>query len=146
MPTIHINWIAILVAVVANFIIGFVWYGPLFGKRWGKEHGYDMNVKPPASEMMKGMIFMIIGSFFMAWVFSHNIAAWDPRSWGQEASPASPAVSAIMAGVFTWLGFFFPVDLGRVAWERKSWTLFFIDTLYHLISLIVMALILVYMH
>ena len=36
-----INILAILVAVVVNFILGFIWYTPLFGKTWGKEMGYD---------------------------------------------------------------------------------------------------------
>jgi hypothetical protein len=38
---------------------------------------------------------------------------------------------AVVAAFFTWLGFFFPVDLGSVAWERKSWKLLFINTRYH---------------
>lgn len=29
-----LNWLAILVATVAGFMIGGVWYGPLFGKAW----------------------------------------------------------------------------------------------------------------
>jgi len=41
-----INMVAILVAVVANFILGFIWYTPLFGKVWGREMGYDSNEKP----------------------------------------------------------------------------------------------------
>jgi len=51
----------------------------------------------------------------------------------------------MMAAVFTWLGFLLPVDLSTVAWERKSWTLFFINTGYHLISLIIVALIVTFM-
>jgi hypothetical protein len=151
MENIHVNITAIIVAVIANFVLGFIWYTPLFGKRWGKEHGYDMTQKPPKSELMKGMLFMIIGSFLTAWVFSHNIAAWDivqqtPPPAGAEPMPAmSPLANAFTAAMFTWLGFFLPVDLGRVAWEKKSWTLFFIDTGYHLASLIVMALILINM-
>ena len=31
-PTIHVNWLAVLVAVVASFFFGWLWYGPLFGK------------------------------------------------------------------------------------------------------------------
>ncbi len=42
----EINMVAILVAVVANFILGFIWYTPLFGKVWGREMGYDPNEKP----------------------------------------------------------------------------------------------------
>ena len=141
-PNIHINAVAIIIAVVANFVLGFVWYTPLFGKAWGKEMGFDTNVKPPASAMVKGMIFMVIGNFLMAWVFAHNMAVWNPVTWGLAPSAMSLAANATMAAVFTWLGFFLPQDLGRVAWEMKSWKLFFINTGYHLASLFVVAMIL----
>ena len=68
MEPIKINIIAILIAVVVNFILGWLWYTPLFGKLWGREMGYDMNEKPASSELMKGMVFMIIGNFLFAWV------------------------------------------------------------------------------
>jgi hypothetical protein len=142
MPNIHINMMAILIAVVANFVLGFLWYTPLFGKAWAKELGFDTSVKPPASALIKGMVFMIIGNFLMAWVFYHNMAVWNPVTWGLAPSPMSPATNAMMGAIFTWLGFFVPVDLNTVAWENRSWKLFFINTGYHLVSLIVVAMIL----
>lgn len=142
MEEIKINFIAIIIAVVANFILGFIWYTPLFGKIWGRQMGMDPSQKPKMSEMAKGMIFMVIGNFLFAWVFAHNIAAWSFVPGSQSMSPLSNVMSA---AIFTWLGFYFPVDLGSVAWERKSWTLFFINTGYHLASLVLVALILVYM-
>lgn len=145
MPNIQINMLAVLLAVVANFILGFIWYTPLFGKAWGREMGYDMTVKPPASALAKGMIFMVIGNFLMAYVFAHNIAVWNPVTWGQPPSDMSPMQNAFSASFFTWLGFYFPVDLGSVAWEKKSWKLFFINTGYHFLSLLVVAMILVCM-
>jgi hypothetical protein len=145
MPTIEINYVAILIAVVANFFLGFLWYTPLFGKAWAKEMGFDMTQKPPKGTMAKGMIIMIIGNFLMAYVFAHNIAVWNPVTWGLPAGPSSPAALAFSAAFFTWLGFFVPQDLNRIAWEMKSWKLFFINTGYHLLSLIVVALILVFM-
>ena len=145
MPNIEINYLAIVIAVVANFILGFLWYTPLFGKAWGKEMGFDMTQKPPAGALMKGMIIMIIGNFLMAYVFAHNIAVWNPVTWGLPASEVSPMAMAFSAAFFTWLGFFLPVDLNRVAWEMKSWKLFFINTGYHLVALIVVALILTLM-
>ncbi len=145
MPNIHINILAIVIAVVANFIFGFLWYTPIFGKVWGKEMGFDMDKKPPASALIKGMIFMVIGNFLMAWVFAHNIAAWDPHTWGKSEVMMSPAGNAIMAALFTWLGFYFPTDLGSTAWENKSWKLFFINTGYHLLSLVIAAFILIFM-
>jgi hypothetical protein len=145
-PQIHINMVAVLIAVVANFILGAVWFMPLFGKAWAKEMKIDMTgPKPPASVMAKGMIIMVIGNFLMAYVFAHNIAVWNPVTWGHPASTMSVAGTAGMAAFFTWLGFYLPQDLGRIAWENPSWKLFFINTTYKFLSLLVAAMILVNM-
>jgi hypothetical protein len=142
MEEIHVNMMAILVAVVANFILGFIWYTPLFGKAWAKELGFDTSIKPPTSALVKGMVFMVIGNFLMAWVFAHNMAAW---SFVPGANTMSPIATIMSSSIFTWLGFFVPVDLSSVAWEMKSWKLFFINTGYHLMMLLVAATILTYM-
>jgi hypothetical protein len=49
------------------------------------------------------------------------------------------------SAVFTWLGFYVPTDLSTVAWERKSWKLFWINTGYHFTMLLVASVILHYM-
>jgi len=133
--------VAILVAVVVNFFLGFIWYTLLFGKLWGKELGYDTNVKPEKSMMFKGMAFMVIGNFLFAWVLAHNIAAWGFVPGIAEMGPFS---NALTSAVFTWLGFYFPGHLGATVWEKKSWKLFGIDTGYSLASLVVVAFILTY--
>lgn len=138
----NINFIAILVAVVANFILGFIWYTPLFGKAWAKEMGFDTSIKPTGGEMAKGMIFMIIGNFFLAYVLAHDIAAW---SFVPGMEEMSPTVSIMNSAIFTWLGFYLPVDIGIVTWEKKSWKLFFINTGYHFVMLLVASLILTLM-
>lgn len=138
----NINFIAILVAVVANFILGFIWYTPLFGKAWANEMGFDTSIKPTGAEMAKGMIFMVIGNFFLAYVFAHNIAAW---SFVPGMEDMSPTVSIMNTAIFTWLGFYLPVDIGIVTWEKKSWKLFFINTGYHFVMLLVASLILTLM-
>ncbi len=136
---IKINMLAILVAVVVNFIIGFIWFTPLFGKIWGKEMGHDPTVKPDKMVMVKGMVFMIIGNFLFAWVLAHNIAAWMFVPGMKDMNPLS---NGLMAGIFTWVGFYFPGHLGSTVWENKSWKLFFINSGYSLLSLIVVSLIL----
>lgn len=142
MENLNINMMAVLIAVVANFIVGYLWYTPLFGKAWGKEMGYNPDEKPPGSELAKGMIFMVIGNFLMAYVFAHNIAVWTPQTWGHPDPGISPASMASSAAFFTWLGFYFPGDLGSVVWERKSWKLFFINTGHHFVSLLIAAIVL----
>lgn len=138
----HINMVAVLVAVVANFVLGFIWYTPLFGNAWAKEMGFDTSVKPAGGEIAKGMIFMVIGNFFLAYVFAHNIAAWN---YVPGMDQMSPALKIVNSTVFTWLGFYLPVDLSAVAWEKRSWKLFGINTGYHFMMLLVASSILTYM-
>ncbi|MBL7872375.1 MAG: DUF1761 domain-containing protein [Cyclobacteriaceae bacterium] len=142
MEAIQINMVAILVAVVANFVLGFLWYTPLFGKAWAKEMGFDTSVKPTGGEMAKGMIFMVIGNFFLAYVFAHNMAAWSFVPGNAEMGAVGNIINAT---IFTWLGFYLPVDIGIVTWEKKSWKLFGINTGYHLVMLLVAATILTLM-
>jgi len=138
---IQINMVAILVAVVANFVLGFIWYTPLFGKVWGREMGYDPNEKPQKSAMFKGMAFMLVGNFLLAWVLSHNIAAWQFVPGIKEIGPFTDALTTAF---FTWLGFYLPGQLGATVWERNSWKLFAINTGYHLASLLVVSFIITY--
>lgn len=145
MPEINVSITAVVVAMIANFIFGFIWYTPLFGKAWGKEMGYDPEMKPEMGPMMKGMIAMLVGNFLLAFVLGHNMAAYDSESWGLGPSEMSKMTMVLNAGIFTWLGFYFPVDLGNVFWEKKSWKLFGINTSYHLFSLLLVATILVNM-
>lgn len=141
MEELHINFTAVIVAVVATFLFSFIWYTVLFGKAWAVEMGFDMSVKPPASTMIKGMLFMILGNIFLAFVFAHNIAAWG---FVPESKAMAPIVQIINSAMFTWLGFYLPGDLSRVAWEKHSWKLFAINTFYHLIMLFIAASILTY--
>lgn len=34
MVTYDLNWLAVVVAALAQMILGFLWYGPIFGKTW----------------------------------------------------------------------------------------------------------------
>jgi hypothetical protein len=137
MQGIQINFWAIGIAAVAHFVLGAIWYMPLFGKLWAQEMGYDTeNMESNKGEMIKGMAFMLIGNIMMSWVLAHNIAAW---SFVPGISSIPTVGNIMMSAVFTWLGFFVSVNLGNTVWERKSWTLFFINSGYQLISLILIS-------
>jgi hypothetical protein len=55
MPTIHwseINWLAILVAGFATFMLGGAWYTALFGKAWQAAHGFsEAQIKQAQAQM-----------------------------------------------------------------------------------------------
>ena len=130
---VHVNMTAVLVAVVISFIFGWLWYGPILGKTWGKEMGMAMDQKPPAGVMIRGMILMLVGTFLTAWVFAHNAEAWKALMSTQP--PMSAVQNGFMGGFFTWLGFFLPHHLSRLAWENKSMKLFWINAVYSLLFL-----------
>lgn len=143
-PEIHLNILAIVLAVVGSFMTGFLWYSLLFSKAWRKEMNAE-DMQPNAKQMITSLGLNLIGTVLMVWVFAHNIAAWNPLTWGHEESFISPAGAALSAAIFTWLGFYVPQDFNKVSFHGKSWKLFFIDTSYNLASLLVAAFILVLM-
>ncbi|MGC3943578.1 MAG: DUF1761 domain-containing protein [Chryseolinea sp.] len=84
----HISYMAVIVATIANFFFGFLWYTPLFGKAWAKELNFDTSGTPRKGEMARGLIFSLIGNFLLAFVLAHNNAAWGfvPEMKGVPAS------------------------------------------------------------
>ena len=69
-----INYWAVLVAAIAQFVIGMAWYSPmLFGKTWMKEMGLtDKDMKASKEKgMMKEMVIALISALVMAYVLSH---------------------------------------------------------------------------
>jgi len=142
-PQIHLNWLAIVVSVVVAFLVGGLWYGPLFGKVWQKEMGVPLDAKPTGSEMGKSLSLNVIGTFLIAFVLAHDVLGWRPSAWNAGAD-APPAVYGFFAAFFAWLGFMVPVLLNGVAFERKSWRLFFINAAHQFVSLQIIGMILTF--
>jgi Protein of unknown function (DUF1761) len=145
MPDIQPNFIAILIAAVVNFFFGYLWFTPLFGKRWSKEMGMSTDYKPSGAEMGKSLAINLLGMFLLAMVLSSNIAAWTPSTWGSSLPGLPWMMQAFQAAFFTWLGFMVPMLLNGVAWERKSWTLTAINGGYYFFCLLFAAMIIIKM-
>jgi len=37
----EINWLAVILAAISAFLIGCLWYEPLFGRAWMREVGFE---------------------------------------------------------------------------------------------------------
>ena len=142
-PEISLNYLAILAAVASNIVIGFLWYGPLFGQAWMKEVGIDPARKPEPKVFARAMVLMVIGALLTAFVLALSIEVWRPSSWnaGQDAPNA---VYGFFTAVFIWAGFYVPLLLGSVGWEQKSWKLFGINAGYQLAALLAAGMILAF--
>ena len=74
MLTFSVNWLAVVVSIIANMVIGALWYGPLFGKRWMQELGLTME-DIQSGQMWQPYLIAILNSFLMAFVLA-NAVAW----------------------------------------------------------------------
>jgi len=87
-----ITFIAVLVVVTINFVLVFIWHTPLFGRAWGKETGYDPNMKPDKKELFKGMTYKVIGNFFFAWVLVWTMTGRQVIPGTTEMNPLANAI------------------------------------------------------
>lgn len=75
-----INWLAALVAAVAAFLAGSVWYSPLlFAKAWQTETGMseaDIKNAPMGRTMALAFLLMFIAAIVVA-TFIGRTAGWD---------------------------------------------------------------------
>lgn len=142
-PEINLNYLAILAAVASNIVLGFLWYGPLFGRAWMKEVGMDPARKPEPRVFARAMVLMVIGALLTAFVLAVSIEVWRPSSW--NAGPDAPnAIYGFFTAFFVWVGFYVPLLAGSVAWENRSWKLFGINAGYYFAALLAAGMILAF--
>ncbi len=126
-----LNWLAVLAAAVATFVLGGLWYSPaLFGRAWMTECGFT------EADLQKGNMGKIFGfSFVFSLIMAANLAMFlaDPKTdaaWG--------ATAGFLAG-FGWVA----LGLAVISlFERKSWKYIFINGGYMTVSFVIMGLIL----
>ncbi len=134
MKMVPINWWAVLGAVVWNMVIGFLWYGPVFGKVWKSALGLtDEAMKSMKMSPAAATIGGVITAFLMSYVLAHaTVFAGTFMLMGGGKS-------GLMSGFWNWLGFAVPLSAGAVLWEGKPWKLFFINAGYWLVALLGMG-------
>ena len=127
--SIEVNLVAVLVAAIANMIIGSIWYGPLFGKKWMALSGMTKESIEKCHPNMHAIYAMGFGvSLLMSYVLAHFVAL-----------NAVTLSMAFEAAFWTWLGFIATVSLNSVIWGGRSKNLWLLDNVYYLVSLLVMA-------
>jgi hypothetical protein len=129
-----LNWLAVLVAALAYFVLGAIWYAPpVFGKAWMRASGIEM---PAGGERPGAAIY--IGPFFgglIAAVATGLLAA---------ATGTDTAGEGFVLGLVVGIGYAMTVTLSTAIFDPNKpqqgvW--FVITSLYHLVGLIIAAVI-----
>ncbi len=126
----EINWLSVIVATIAAFAIGGLWYSPvLFSNPWQREN------KLSDSEIKEANMGLIFGTSFVLNFISAIILE---LFIGKQAD----VITGLMAGLFVGIGWV-ATSLGTTyLFARKSLKLFFIDAGYFITYFAVMGIIL----
>ena len=128
-------FLGILLAAIANMILGMLWYNPLvFGKTWMKL----TNIKPADIARMKktgSTTKAYLSSFLAAIITAYVLAIF------LKMSAASTTAEGAVVGLLAWLGFVATTSLGDYLYACKPKQLYWLNNGYNLISFILMAMI-----
>ena len=134
-PVVNVNYLAVLVAAIASFLLGWLWHSPmLFGKMWMKLSNMDKKKIDAAKKKGMGMplFLQFVATVLMSYILAHFVSY----------TGAKTIVDGAILGIWVWLGFVATVMIGSVLWEGKPVKLFLINAGHVLVSLVVMGAIL----
>jgi hypothetical protein len=129
----HVNNLAVVVAAVAVFVLGWLWYSPLlFFKPWMRLRGMDPAAAMAGAKMPGGKLLVELARcLVLAYVVARVAALLGVTTW----------TGAVHLGLFLWIGF--PVILltGSVLWENIPWKVAAIHAGDWLVKMLVIPLI-----
>ncbi len=130
-------WIGILAAAAAGFVIGGIWYGPLFGKMWMAARGVSPESAQDGMNMplIFGTTFLL--NLWMAFMLTHLFGTYDAE--------VDPHHKLMIAGIAA-IGFVIPAMAVNYLFSRLSLRLFAIDAGYWLVNFLAMGWILGLLH
>ncbi len=124
-----INYLAVLVAAIAAFGVGAVWYGVLFSKKWMAAVGKPQaELGKPLPSMVTTLICYLLMAFMSAVV----------HIWVGVTSPGQ----GITVAIFLWAGFAISSIAPGIMFTGSSRKLLWLDGGHLLFSLIVIGAIL----
>ena len=126
----NINYLAVIVAAIAYWLIGALWYSPmLFAKPWARYVNFQ-------EEWRKGMVLSMVLSFIGFLIISFTMAIFI--SYLVYIDMERSIKIALLAGI----GFMAVPMYVNYLYNKKPIGLFFIDAGYHFVGFLVVALIL----
>ena len=122
-----INFWAVLVAAVSSFLLGGVWYGPLFGKAWNAAAGMDPQRQGHPAKIFGGaFVFSLLAAAVFAWFLG----------------PQPPLSFAVCRGVLVGFGLVAASFGINYLFAQRGVRLWLIDGGYHTVQFALFGLVL----
>ena len=129
-----VNFLAVVVSLVAYTVLGMLWYGPLLGKRWMKLSGMDqvdMSSPEAKKSQMAGYISSLISSFIAMLTLAVVL----------KALGVTGALNGLLGGAGLGFGLVAMTLVGEAAWHDYPWGLVAINAGYRVLGLAIGGLI-----
>ncbi|MGD8427331.1 MAG: DUF1761 domain-containing protein [Balneolaceae bacterium] len=131
----NINFFAVLVATLSTFVVGWLWYGPLFGKAWMKTTGLT------EEQLQQGNMAKIFGlAFIFEFIMAFNLAMFFYGS--AEGAEMMTAATGAFYGFLTGFGWIFFAIAVSGLFEQRSWKYVLVNGGYWAVAFTLMGLIL----
>ena len=127
-----VNWIAVVVAMVASMALGFVWYMAL-AKQWMGALG---KTREQIMGSANGQATPFIIAALMQLVMAYSLALFIPRIMG-----ATTITNGLIVAFHVWLGFVITSMIINHRYQGSKWSLTLIDGGYLLGVLLVQGLV-----
>jgi hypothetical protein len=98
-----LNPVAVLIAIVIHQALGFLWYGPLFGKMWTGALGKTMGeMRSPGPSITIALVTGIIATLALAYLIGSLgvVTADSGAKWGALVAVGFIATATINSGTF----------------------------------------------
>jgi hypothetical protein len=106
----EINIWSVLVSAVAAMVIGSIWYGPLFGKKFMEASGMNKWTPEQQAAMKKKMMVSYAAQFAASFVMFYTVAGII------IGFSDNTALGGMVAAFLVWLGIIVPVKIGDLVW------------------------------
>jgi hypothetical protein len=126
-----VNWLAIVIAAIANMIIGFLWYGTwAFGKSWMTLSGRTMGEGFPAGP---GPLYAMTAAAAIVQAIT--------MSWFVSQTGANSGAAGAIIGLYVGLGFVATAMFAEVLFAGRHPRLYAITAGYSVVAAIVQGMI-----
>jgi hypothetical protein len=131
-----VNLLAVLVAAVAYFIVGFLFHGPLFGKTWMRLANVVPTGNEKFSDMYGQMFWNLVANFVTAYVLAMVHLFVTTSS---AVTTAGGVWCGMSTAFFLWVGFVVTGSSMEVIWMKRSFKLWLFEITSCLVGFLVMG-------
>lgn len=133
----EVNYLAVVIAGIVPMVVGAVWYGPLFGKRWlgymqttEEEIRKDFN---PLKTYGASFVLALLTAFILAQLIA---GMGGTQNVSTIQGSGGDAMAGLRLGWMALIAFVLPVAYQSVAFEGRKAGLFWLSLGYNGVALI----------